>query len=284
MAKLHRDPSPTATDVMYCEWGFDPYCSQTDFARIIPVNPLAKKAFRAVAHKFATKSDWMASSRKFIQFSDYTQNGETVGYYRLDMADIPKSFLWMMGSGSPRAPERVHFILTVSPNKHGVAERHCYFGHHPHSDILLVRARSEVIIDGKDLLVAAGEDTRAVDPTMGIAVGDLMYRIEFTEYSRSAAYTKQVKALHPGRPRDLPAFATPTPATKTLDQWRVYDATYGGVTSTVCFGYKARTGDLVAVKCMKRNSLSVEDISNEIRMRRRVNHVGATHQFRRHLC
>ena len=274
MANLHCEPSPTKTDIMYCDWGFDPYCSQSDFARIIPVNRLAKKSFQAVAHKFASESNWMASSRKFIQFSDYTPEGEMVGYYRLDMADQPKSFQWMMDSGSPRDPERVHFVLTVVPKAYEVTERHCYFRHHPETGILLVRARSEVIVDGKELLDV--RNTRAVDPAMGIALGDVMYKIEFTDYSHSVAYLNQVKALNPERPRDLPSLATPTPATKILDQWRVYDAKYGGSTSTVGFGYKASTGGLVAVKRIKRAQHNVRNVRNEINMLRRINHIGPT--------
>ncbi|KAB8356470.1 hypothetical protein FH972_024053 [Carpinus fangiana] len=171
---------------------------------------------------------------------------------------------WTLGSGDPRCPSNVDIVLTHTPNLCSVGQRHCRLVHYPQTNLLLIRARSDTIIDGKDLLPGSrhtsvkhtfneSDSGMTVEKEMGVAVGELMYIVRFTPFSETEDYADQLDRIGSARSAyQRPPSDSATPAINKIGIWRLWQAKWGGSYGTVSQGYNSKTGSLIVAKRVRR--------------------------------
>ncbi|KAK4997211.1 hypothetical protein LTR66_003329 [Elasticomyces elasticus] len=267
-----------------------------DFARLLPVSPLARTAFNDIAHQIHTQPHSFAHARRFIHYAplhadeggenspdgslaDSIARNEYCGYYRLNLDILPKNIGlgWVAGSSRRNLlDDEVDLVLTPQPGQHKVRGRHVRFSHNTNTGVLMVYADNwAVLIDGKKRIqntaFAACEDT-------GLMLGDLSYTIEFTGLDPQI-YQKQLNDIYrqcqsnfSSIPHFLPP--TPTPSLRASGYYKyfVYPTTAGGTYSTVSRVCNKDTGELFILKKMKRNSHNLAAIAAEVDILKRLNH------------
>ena len=269
------DASTTATELAQRTWDHDPHGDKGDFARLIPLSRTARQAFQEVATMIDNDPDWQPEARRYVD-AERTESGEYIGWYRFNMDVVPPDFDtrgWWIGSGHPHRPEVVPILLTSQVHDWGVATRHFRISFRPDGGPPILQARAKLIINGQDELerVAPTWGRRALDERMGIGVGDLQYRFEFTKFGRSESYHQQL--------REKLKFVTdndnitPSPAPLVVGQWRAYATGFGGATSIVLPGYDTRSSEVVAIKRIKRSSRNSHAVRSEIALLRLLDHV-----------
>lgn len=297
-------PSSTIPDV--ATWGFDPKGAKGDFARLIPMSPLARTAFNEVVRNLCGRPDALRHARRFIHFepvdspdgessADETAKEETntqqwCGYYRLNL-DIPPNkpnLGWVVGSSRRTLDEKdVDLLLAAEPLQHHVRGRHARFNHNRETGVLLLFADTWMtVVNGK---VELRNTAFAVCEKTGLMFGDLSYTIELTDLDPET-YQRQLKDAYPaGRQPGpvLPKFLTPTPTpslrASAENKYFIAPARTGGVSSTVSHAYVMSTGTSVAMKKMKRAPNNFASIKNEVEMLRSINHVRPPTQSGRRL-
>ena len=288
--------SPSSTVPNVATWGFDPEGAKGDFARLLPMSPLARTAFNEVVRKFCDLPDALRHARRFIHFepidspdaessADETPDNETnvpqwCGYYRLNLEIPPNNpnLGWVVGSSRRSLDQKdVDLLLTAEPLRHHVRGRHARFNHNRETGVLLVFADNWMTVaNGK---VELQNTAFAVCEKTGLMFGDLSYTIELTDIGPET-YQRQLRAAYPAEQQPgpvLPEFLTPTP-TPSLRSYAentyfIAPARTGGVSSTVSHAYVMSTGASVAMKKMKRAPNNFTSIKNEVEMLKSINHV-----------
>lgn len=290
----HDSPSSTLPDV--ATWGFDPEGTKGDFARLIPMSPLARTAFNEVVRKLCDRPDALGHARQFIHFEpvdapdneecgDETPRRETTvqrwcGYYRLNMGILPNNLNlgWVVGSSRPNPRENdVDLLLTAQPLQHHVRGRHARFTHNRETGVLLVSADTwMILVNGT---IELRNTAFAICERTGLMFGDLSYTVELTDLDPET-YQRQLREVYPqGRQPGpvLPNFLTPTPTpslrASAVNKYYVAPARTGGVSSTVSHAFVMSTGASVAMKRMKRGPNNFASIKKEVELLQSVNHV-----------
>ena len=263
-------PSPTSTEFVERTWDFDPNGERGDLARLIPLNDHARSIFQQMAAKFDGETHWEPTARRFIDYEE-VNNDQYVGCYRFNLEILPPEFEkrgWCIGSGIPGQPEKTPILLTPEFCTRGVDHRHCIIKFKENGGPPILLARGNVIINGLDEL-RKGE-SRVLDERTGICIGDLLYRFEFTSFSKTRAYERQVRGLKFLRHDRT---TSPSPAPLVLGKWRAYTRGFGGATSLVLPGYNCETREMVAIKRIKRSKGNEAGIAAEIVLLRKLQHV-----------
>ncbi|KAK4990628.1 hypothetical protein LTR66_006752 [Elasticomyces elasticus] len=285
-------PSSTLPDV--ATWGFDPEGTKGDFARLIPMSPLARTAFNEVVRKLCDRPDALRHAQRFIHFEpvdapdneesgDETPRETTVqrwcGCYRLNMGILPNNpnLGWVVGSSRPNLRENdADLLLTAEPVQHHVRGRHARFTHNRETGVLLVSADTwTILVNGT---IELCNTAFAICEKTGLMFGDLNYTIELTDLDPET-YQRQLREVYPqGRQPGpvLPNFSTPTPTpslrTSAVNKYYIAPPRTGGVSSTVSHAFVMSTGASVAMKRMKRGSNNFASIKKDVELLQSVNH------------
>lgn len=253
----HDLPSPESQDLT--------------FAILEPISPLAQAAFAEVASYLEQNPEHHAK-----QYIDKD-------HYRLSL-DIPPqtwNLGWVLGSGNPALPDLgVDLLLTLQGSKYAVRGRHARL--RPNLDsgalMLIVDRGKTVYLNGKAI---GGDQCMINRMESALNFGDLAYRLSFTNLS-DKLYRERLEFLK----REFGGYSTPlfkslqaTPSDRHFElQGFEIQAPFGsGAYGLVSPCRRISDGNAYAVKCIRRNSRSTQDIKNEIQIYRRIGkHVGTT--------
>jgi len=268
---------------------------QGDFARFIPFNTLACRAFHDVAEKLRSNPDYNKHTRQYMHVeygaraalskssdSDTERSSDKVsqcswtGYYRLNLNIRPFDLQrgWMIGSGRADLDhEGVDFLLTAKRRQHGVCGRHARIVHNLKTNALLIIADRPrwIFLDGKEKL--KGDSRLVWSRETGVTIGDLAYKLVFTKLSDSV-YREQLSSLRrdAGWTYEPPLTLQPTPQCHHY-QYRNYiiKATFAeGSTCTVAAGIRLNGLTAVAIKKIKRTRKNIWQIKQEVAILKKI--------------
>lgn len=281
--------TPKPPEPPRCNLSQDP---NGDFARIIPVSPLARRSFYEVASALVQQTDPSKHATQYIHFHFGTEEGMEndkiwgwCGYYRLNM-DIPPHnprLGWIIGSSRRKLKDTdVDILLTSSPGQHSVRGRHARLQHNKESGVLMLLADFwPTWVDGKMKL---RNEARAICETTGIMLGDLNYTVELTELDAEYYKEQLVQFLEAqgqaGQTAEMLEFLTPTPTPSLRvlpqDNYYIFPTHSGGVSSTVSRAFAKSTGMIVALKKMKRAARNASAIQTEVEIMKHLQHVSVS--------
>jgi len=267
-----------------------------DFARLVPANKVACKAFHDIAESMKRDASWRPHARQYIhvsstkkEFSEVISASDTdevpeaakynlwTGYYRLSFRVPPSNprLGWVIGSGRKDLGEsEVDFILTGNRRTHRVSGRHGRFLLHPTSNALLIAAgeNKKVVLDGKDELL--GKERVLYAEVTGLSIGELGYKLLLSS-TVSDVFRQQVAQYREAmniESTPAPLVLTPTPAsTDYLYRDYIIKRSFAeGATCIVHAGMHKNTGAAVAIKKMKRSRKTAENIKHEVSILRSI--------------
>lgn len=274
------------------------------FATLTPANNAARDAFDQVARKKFGDNGWNSVARQNIkankqpiQVSTYSSASENddgtgppgnscpilTGYYTFDLAKPPRqpNKGWLIGGGKfSGGDERPEILLTEKKRYDRVASRHARLAHSFASGALIITALdSKVAINGMEIV----DGQRVIHGrTTSLEFGILKYILEVRTYEADEDYRDHLtsyKRKHGLDDDDYPTNLLATPADSDLvTQNYVLKNTVGyGATSVVYGAYDRRSGDVVAIKKIRRTERNAKEIQQDINIARFIGtHVSAS--------
>lgn len=256
-----------------------------DFAELVPVNDSAKLAFDELARLKAADPEWNPHARNYIHvekeqesFGDGEESDEQnstarsiyTGYFRLSLGLQPKRFArgWVIGSGRQALSDPdVDFLITVDGRRDRVRSRHAQIVYHRETRILMLKVppSKSVIIDGVKIQQATAALTRR---TSGVTLGNLSYQLQFHEHRRNEylAQLDKIAELSTYFLGDRIETLDPTPSDQyfTLHGYQFQTPQAAGAYGVVSACVQNTTGDVYAVKRVKKSRDTVKEVEKEL--------------------
>ena len=268
-----RDSSPTIESFDF------------DFAQLVPVNDSARLAFDELARLKAADPEWNPHARNYMHveeeqesFGDDDQSDEPnstarsiyTGYFRLSLSLQPKRLArgWVIGSGRQALSDPdVDFLITVDGRRDRVRSHHAQIVYHRETRVLLLKvpANKSVFIDGMKIQHGVRALTSV---TSGITIGNLSFQLQFHESCR-INYLKQLdefaeQSSHFVGDRIETLDPTPSDQHFTLRGYQFQTPQAAGAYGVVSACVKNTTGDVYAVKRVKKSRETVKEVEKEL--------------------
>ncbi|KAI5356704.1 Putative protein kinase [Septoria linicola] len=254
---------------------------ETSFARLVPVNEVARNAFHEAVEYLSTASistavrtrlrACLVATRHTTNHDNHNDDDDDAnqrwhGHYSFDLTKqtlSPSS--WTFGAD----PHSVDFLL-IPPSMtemSGVFPKHGQFFQDQLAATLMVRAAAqhvELYLGALPLSLAG----RLLTPQCSLMVSVLLYRLDFTNMD-PAILLKQISASR-GHRLNYPSLLSPTPSSSShvvQDKFLVEPTMYGGAQGAVSLGFRLAGGPPIAAKRItvdQRNSKQVDSIKREI--------------------
>jgi hypothetical protein len=259
------------------------------FAKLVPINPLAKAAFLEVARFLEEDTSGLTHLKQFVHVrtsksltcvSDEEGNDEqqddSPGYYRLSLGILPQAWNlgWVLGRGIPHLPNRaVDILLTLDGHVQGVRGRHARLRPNLDSGALMLIADKgkTVYLNGQPIRGDAYMIHRMIS---ALNFGDLAYSLQFTKLNDDI-FKDKLETLK----RTLGGYKTPmysslqvTPSNRHFElQGFEIQVPIGSGTYGVVFPCRQLSnGNAYAAKCVRRNPRSMKDVKKEIDIYKRI--------------
>jgi hypothetical protein len=268
----------------------DPPEFDFDFAQLVPVNDSAKLAFDELAKLKLADPEWNPHARNYIHVEEeqeafgeddeeeqsdepsarsYTRNIHT-GHFRLSLGLQPKRFArgWVIGCGRQALSDPdVDFLITVDGRRDRVRSRHAQIVYHRETRVLMLKVppKKSVILDGVRIEQSTAALTRL---TSGITIGNLAFQLQFqskhrTEYLEQLDKIAELTTYFVG---DRIETVDPTPSDQyfTLHGYQFQTPQAAGAYGVVSACVHNLTGDVYAVKRVKKSRDTVKEVEKEL--------------------
>ena len=256
-----------------------------DFAQLVPVNDSAKLAFDELARLRSADPEWNPHARNYIHvdeeqenFGDDDQSDEPsstsrsiyTGYFRLSLGLQPKRFArgWVIGSGRQALSDPdVDFLVTVDGRRDRVRSRHAQIVYHRETRVLMLKVppKKNVILDGVKVQNGTAALTRR---TSGLTIGNLSFQLQFHEHRRTEylAQLDKIAELSTYFVGDRIETLDPTPSDQyfTLHGYQFQTPQAAGAYGVVSACVKDTTGDVYAVKRVKKSRDTMKEVEKEL--------------------
>jgi hypothetical protein len=256
-----------------------------DFAQLVPVNDSARLAFDELARLKIADPEWNPHARNYIHVEeeqesfgdddesdqpDSTARSIYTGYFRLSLGLQPKRFArgWVIGSGRQALSDPdVDFLVTVDGRRDRVRSRHAQIVYHRETRILMLKvpANKTVIIDGVKIQHGTAALTRR---TSGLTIGNLSFQLQFHEHRRAdyLAQLDKIAELSTYFVGDRIETLDPTPSDQyfTLRGYQFQTPQAAGAYGVVSACVQNTTGDVYAVKRVKKSRETVQEVEKEL--------------------
>ncbi len=278
--------------------------SPSMFATLHPENQAAKISFTQVALKMLGDEDWNPTARQNIEIDDdpyqmsiYSSASESDGgtgptrtvrpikrgYYAFDLAKPPRHPAkgWLIGGGKFSTSDDGPEILLTERKKHdGVSSRHARLSLNFASGALVITAsdRNDVCIDGKEKVDGKVRvDDRLVihDNETALEFGNLKYKLYLHKYNSDGEFRFMLNAYkhkHAIADDDYPwnLMATPSNSDRVTQKYLLKNPIGEGATCVVYGALHRKSGDLVAIKKIKRTAHNAQAIEQDIQIARYI--------------
>lgn len=261
-----------------------------DFAQLVPINDSARLAFDELARLKAADPEWNPHARNYIHVEeeqepfgddeDDEQSDEPssssrsihTGYFRLSLGLQPKRFArgWVIGCGRQALSDPdVDFLVTVDGRRDRVRSRHAQIVYHRETRVLMLKVppKKSVILDGVKLQHGAAALTRR---TSGLTIGNLSFQLQFhgqhrTEYLAQLDKIAELSTYFVG---DRIETLDPTPSDQyfTLHGYQFQTPQAAGAYGVVSACVQNTTGDVYAVKRVKKSRDTTEEVEKELQI------------------
>lgn len=256
-----------------------------DFAQLVPVNDSARLAFDELARLKAADPEWNPHARNYIHveeeqepFGDEDQSDEPsstsrsiyTGYFRLSLALLPKRLArgWVIGSGRQALSDPdVDYLVTVDGRRDRVRSHHAQIVYHQETRVLLLKvpANKSVFVDGMKIQHGLRALTSV---TSGLTIGNLSFQLQFHEHRRNdyLAQLENFAELSNHFVGDRIETLDPTPSDQhfTLRGYQFQTPQAAGAYGVVSACVKNTTGDVYAVKRVKKSRDTVKEVEQEL--------------------
>lgn len=257
----------------------EPKSHDFDFAHLVPANESAKLAFDELARLKIADEGWNVHARNFIHVEEEQESLDAdesdepssvpktihVGYFRLSLGLQPARLArgWVIGCGRQALSDPdVDFLVTVDGKRDRVRSRHAQIVFHRKTRVLMLKVppKKHAFLDGVPLSDSAAALTKN---TTSILVGNLAFQLQFlNQYKQEfLAQLDKMAELTSYFTGDRIETVDPTPSEQyfTLHGYQLQTPQAAGAYGVVSACIQIATGDVYAVKRVKKNSQSRMD-------------------------
>jgi hypothetical protein len=244
---------------------------ETDFARLTPINRLARQAFHEVADRMNIQPGWRPHARKFMHISNTMQNSpntdpQWTGYYRFNMDILPLGYPlgWIAGIGRDCLELGGVDLQLACTNVYGVSGRHGRFSHSEDRFFQISSKARLIVLNRNEKIRDSGRVFSA--RITHLAFGNLAYTLVFRDVPQ---YREQLSRVSTDRRLNMTTLSyDPTPAQNdyALQDYVVKNTIAYGSTWVVSAGVRRVTGKAVAIKKMTRTPETSKRIHTEVEM------------------
>jgi hypothetical protein len=270
-----------------------------DFARLIPANNAARKAFHVIVGKMMEDPTWEVHARQFvhvdeksyplvetedsdsdIQYSNASPSPIMLhqGHYRLNLNLAPQNVKlgWVIGKGRRQIIVDLKIADNDGTHVHGA---HGLLRYHRGSVLVVESTGHLITVDGKHKLVQSF--LPITEKQTGLAFGQLSFILEYTEYASTNAFQQHLSIFLKdycveldGVPASM--LSTPAETDSHFGDYVINSTIASGSTCIVSKGVKKSDATRVAIKKMWGYG-SIKNVRNEVEMLKLVKgHVGST--------
>ena len=257
-----------------------PVEAEGDFARLIPLNELARLAFSQVVETYLRDPENYLQISRYVHFEkdndgfsdvsepDNSQDAQPgrlwKGYYRLNLAILPVSpaLGWIAGSDYHGLRKEHSFVLTTKSRKYGVGRSHARFAFHHTTGCLLLHALSRTLtVHASFGIVRLTNNSRALTESATIGIGNLMYSFEYTGEGETNQFHRSLETLmrtELGQTNFELSESLSTVGSQADVQLKDYTlkrAVASGTNGIVSPAYNKSTGEAVAIERLKTRTL-----------------------------